>query len=71
LLACSPTREKHGWLGDAQDVGESAMMTYDSVAVFEAFLRTIRDAQTSQGDVVVAAPGKPAKAGEATAVVNM
>eukprot|EP00730_Choanoeca_flexa_P008327 TRINITY_DN12476_c0_g2_i7.p1 TRINITY_DN12476_c0_g2~~TRINITY_DN12476_c0_g2_i7.p1 ORF type:complete len:946 (+),score=206.96 TRINITY_DN12476_c0_g2_i7:296-3133(+) len=55
-----PTREKHGWLGDAQDTGESAMLTYDAVAILEQFLRTIVDARhPNSTDVPGAVPSGP------------
>ena len=33
-----PTREKHGWLGDAQVTAEEAMQNFDMVSVYEEFL---------------------------------
>lgn len=46
-----PTREKHGWLGDAQVTAEEAMFNFDTRALHAQFLRTIRDNQAASGDV--------------------
>ena len=51
-----PTREKHGWLGDALDASEEAMYNFDMEAVHAAFLRLIDDNQGDQGDVPVVVP---------------
>jgi len=40
-----PTREKHGWLGDAQVTAEEAMYNLYSPAVYELFLDVIRSNQ--------------------------
>lgn len=46
-----PTREKHGWLGDAASTAEEAMFNFEMQGVFEEFLQTIRDNQDPAGDV--------------------
>jgi hypothetical protein len=52
-----PTREKHGWMGDALDVHEQAMYNFDMRAVFEAFLQTVEDNQDpASGDVPFVVP---------------
>lgn len=51
-----PTREKHGWMGDALDASEQAMYNFDTRAVHAAFLQTIQDNQGSGGDVPVVIP---------------
>ena len=64
-----PTREKHGWLGDAQVTVDEAMYNFDMAAVYTEFLNTIRDNQKADGDVpgVVPVPGKHQRASSATA----
>ena len=59
-----PTREKHGWLGDAQVTAEEAMLNFDMASVYTSFLETIRNNQQTapskrKGDVpgVVPTPG--------------
>lgn len=42
-----PTREKHGWLGDAQVTAEEAMYNLFAPSVYELFLDTIQDQQIS------------------------
>ena len=51
-----PTREKHGWLGDAQVTAEEAMLNFDTRALHAQFLRTIRDTQKGNGDVLGVVP---------------
>lgn len=61
-----PSREKHGWLGDAMDLTEGAMHHFWTPGVYEFFLEQIRDSQNiggptvnstlSSGDVEVAVP---------------
>jgi alpha-L-rhamnosidase len=34
-----PTREKHGWLGDAQVTAEEAMFNFDMAAVYTEYVR--------------------------------
>ncbi|EDQ88845.1 uncharacterized protein MONBRDRAFT_25968 [Monosiga brevicollis MX1] len=46
-----PTREKHGWLGDALTTAPEAMLSFDTQALHEQFLRSIADAQLPSGDV--------------------
>ena len=63
-----PTREKHGWLGDALDGSEQALMNFEMGPVHEAFMQTIEDNQNAvTGDVpyVVPQPWRttPGKAG--------
>eukprot|EP00039_Didymoeca_costata_P030726 m.31059 g.31059 ORF g.31059 m.31059 type:complete len:1152 (-) comp8275_c0_seq1:33-3488(-) len=52
-----PTREKHGWMGDALDASEQALYNFDTEAVHTAFMRTIEDNQGDDGDVPVVIPG--------------
>jgi alpha-L-rhamnosidase len=52
-----PTREKHGWLGDALDASEQALYNFDMAAVYEWFLQLIQDEQAGNGDVPVVVPG--------------
>ena len=40
-----PTREKHGWMGDALDASEQAMYNFDTQAMHSAFIQTIEDNQ--------------------------
>ena len=40
-----PTREKHGWLGDAQVTAENAMYNYWAPGIYSIFLSQIRDSQ--------------------------
>lgn len=51
-----PTREKHGWLGDAQVTAEEAMYNLDTRALHVQFLETIRDSQAEDGDVAGVVP---------------
>lgn len=59
-----PTREKHGWLGDAQVTGQEAMSTFDTQAIHRQYLLTIRDAQTASGDVPPAVPDQSTSFGQ-------
>eukprot|EP00040_Diaphanoeca_grandis_P015233 m.77460 g.77460 ORF g.77460 m.77460 type:complete len:1094 (-) comp25018_c0_seq1:43-3324(-) len=58
-----PTREKHGWLGDAQVTAEEAMYNFNMAGIYTEFLNTIRDNQNGEGDVpgVVPPKGPPRK----------
>ena len=40
-----PTREKRGWMGDAQWTAEEASLNFDTSAFYTNFLRTISDVQ--------------------------
>jgi hypothetical protein len=40
-----PTREKHGWLGDAMSTAAEAMLNFNTRTVHGMFLETIADAQ--------------------------
>ena len=42
-----PTREKHGWLGDATSVASFQLLNYNAVPIHRLFLQTIADAQAS------------------------
>ena len=57
MCVLQPTREKHGWLGDALDASEQALMNFDMAAVHEAYLQVIQDDQAGNGDVPVVVPG--------------
>merc|ERR1712151_161424 len=52
-----PTREKHGWMGDALDASEQALYNFDMRAVHESFMQTVADNQGPNGDVPVVVPG--------------
>jgi alpha-L-rhamnosidase len=53
-----PTREKHGWMGDALDGSEQALMNFEMGPVHEAFMQVIEDNQSPRsGDVPVVVPG--------------
>jgi alpha-L-rhamnosidase len=53
-----PTREKHGWMGDALDGSEQALYNFEMGPVHEAFMQVIEDNQNPQtGDVPVVVPG--------------
>lgn len=45
-----PTREKHGWLGDALDASEEGMWNYDMAAVHHSYLQIIEDSAAPNGD---------------------
>eukprot|EP00937_MAST-01D_sp_MAST-1D-sp2_P006108 g6108.t1 len=51
-----PTREKHGWLGDALDASEQALYNFDIAAVHRAFMQTIEDNQGAGGDLPYVIP---------------
>jgi alpha-L-rhamnosidase len=53
-----PTREKHGWLGDAVTTAEEAMLNFDMASVYTYYLDTIRDSQRPDGDEPPAVPIK-------------
>lgn len=44
-----PTREKHGWLGDAMNVARGAMYHFFTPTTYSLFVRQILDAQTTGG----------------------
>ena len=47
-----PTREKHGWLGDAASTAEEAMFNFEMQGVYEEYLQLIQDSQDLRnGDV--------------------
>eukprot|EP00051_Salpingoeca_urceolata_P001214 m.39380 g.39380 ORF g.39380 m.39380 type:complete len:1029 (+) comp11266_c0_seq1:188-3274(+) len=52
-----PTREKHGWLGDAQVTAEEAMYNLLSAPLHRNYLMLLRDEQNGNGDLPGAAPG--------------
>jgi hypothetical protein len=45
-----PTREKHGWLGDAQLTAEEALYNYFSPGFWELFLDSIHSEQVTTGN---------------------
>ena len=51
-----PTREKHGWVGDAMSVATATMYTKWAPTVHEYFLEQVIDGQNEAGDVPVAVP---------------
>ena len=53
-----PTREKHGWLGDAVTTAEEAMLNFDMASVYTYYLDTILDSQRPDGDEPPAVPIK-------------
>ena len=65
-----PTREKHGWLGDAQVTAEEAMYNVWSPAIYELFLDMIVSEQITntsdpgRGGIPPVAPGKAAPEGD-------
>ena len=53
-----PTREKHGWMGDALDGSEQALMNFEMGPVHEAFIQLVEDNQNPKtGDVPYVVPG--------------
>lgn len=60
-----PAREKCGWLGDAQVVGNWGLLGYDSVASYEKYMDDIRTSNDVWGVWQMIAPGKRG-CGEAT-----
>lgn len=48
---CDQRDERLGWMGDAHLSAETAIMNFDMAAFYTNFLRNIRDAQGSQGEV--------------------
>lgn len=52
-----PTREKHGWMGDALDASEEALYNFGMLPVHTAFFQTIVDNQGAGGDVPSVIPG--------------
>jgi hypothetical protein len=56
MMTDCPTREKHGWMGDALDGAEQALYNFDVAAVHGAFMQTVQDNQGIDGDVPVAVP---------------
>lgn len=53
-----PAREKCGWLGDAQVVGNYGMLHFDSTASYEKYLSDIRTTREVYGVWQMIAPGK-------------
>ena len=53
-----PAREKCGWLGDAQIVGNYGLLNYDSVSSYEKYLNDIRTSREVYGTWQMIAPGK-------------
>jgi alpha-L-rhamnosidase len=51
-----PTREKHGWLGDAGDTDTEAMANLDMQSLYAKWLGDIRTSQNSDGSVPSVAP---------------
>ena len=51
-----PTREKHGWMGDALDASEQALYNFDTEAMHTAFMQLIEDSQGGGGDVPTVIP---------------
>ncbi|MBV8809222.1 MAG: family 78 glycoside hydrolase catalytic domain [Acidobacteriaceae bacterium] len=48
---CDQRDERLGWMGDAHLSAETAILNFDMAAFYTNFLRDIRDAQGSQGEV--------------------
>ncbi|HEX4749441.1 MAG TPA: family 78 glycoside hydrolase catalytic domain [Bryobacteraceae bacterium] len=48
---CDQRDERLGWMGDAHLSAETAIMNFDMAAFYTNFLRDIRDAQGSEGEV--------------------
>lgn len=44
-----PTREKHGWLGDAQVTAEEALFNFDMAQIYTNYLQMIEDDQQPAG----------------------
>jgi len=58
-----PTREKHGWLGDAQVTAEEALFNFDMAQVYTNFMQMIQDEQlpansSHAGDLLGVVPSK-------------
>jgi alpha-L-rhamnosidase len=51
-----PTREKHGWMGDALDASEQALYNFEMGPIHHAFLQLIADNQGANGDVPAVIP---------------
>ena len=51
-----PTREKHGWLGDAMSVASATMYTRWAPTIHEYFLEQVIDGQNATGNVPVVVP---------------
>lgn len=62
-----PTREKCGWLGDAQIVCDFGLLNYDSASSYKKYLNDIRTTYETYGDWQQIAPGKRT-CGSATAL---
>jgi hypothetical protein len=56
MMTDCPTREKHGWMGDALDGSEQALYNFGIAAVHSAFMQTIEDNQGPGGDVPYVVP---------------
>lgn len=54
-----PTREKHGWMGDALDASEQALYNFEMDPVYGAFMQLIEDNQGTSGDVPPVIPSHP------------
>eukprot|EP00035_Acanthoeca_spectabilis_P001493 m.80571 g.80571 ORF g.80571 m.80571 type:complete len:886 (-) comp10914_c0_seq1:148-2805(-) len=52
-----PTREKHGWMGDALDASEEALYNFGMLPVHTAFFQTMVDNQGPNGDLPSVIPG--------------
>jgi alpha-L-rhamnosidase len=52
-----PTREKHGWLGDAQVTAEEAMLNFHMAAIYTEYLVELQDAQVTSGKRAGDVPG--------------
>jgi alpha-L-rhamnosidase len=64
-----PTREKHGWLGDAQVTAENAMYNYWAPGIYSIFLSQIRDSQRTTAPNLGFVTGVVPIAGQASAAV--
>ncbi|MEW2521119.1 family 78 glycoside hydrolase catalytic domain [Actinacidiphila alni] len=51
-----PTREKHGWLGDAGDTDVEAMSNFDMQALYSQWTQTIRTSAHADGSLPSVAP---------------
>lgn len=51
-----PSRERHGWLGDALVTAEAECIQFDMLTLYESWLRTIADDQTQQGNLQYISP---------------
>ena len=51
-----PTREKHGWLGDAGDSDQEAMSNYDMQSLYTEWLGDVRTSANPDGSIPSVAP---------------